>query len=88
MTKRKIEVFTAGCGMCEEVLTAIREAACSSCEVEARPMADPENAAAASEHGIRRLPAVIIDGKLADCCSSGGVDLHRLRELGLGQPAA
>lgn len=88
MTKRKIEVLTAGCGVCDEVLAAVREASCGSCEIEARPMSDSENAAAAKEHGIRRLPAVVIDGRLADCCAAGGVDLERLRELGLGQPAA
>lgn len=88
MTKRRIEVFTAGCGVCDEVLEAVRENACAACEIEARPMANPENAAAAREHGIRRLPAVVIGGKLADCCAAGGVDLGRLRELGLGQPAA
>ena len=88
MTKRRIEVFTAGCSVCDEVLETVREAACTSCQVEVRPMTEPENTEAAKRYGIRRLPAVVIDGRLAGCCDADGVDLDRLRELGLGQPAA
>jgi predicted DsbA family dithiol-disulfide isomerase len=36
--------------------------------------------------GIRSVPAVVIDGKLADCCSGRGVDVQVLRAAGLGQP--
>ena len=31
--KRRIEVFTAGCPVCEETVKQVQEAACSSCEV-------------------------------------------------------
>lgn len=34
--------------------------------------------------GTGRVPAVVIDGKLADCCKSGGVDLAVLKSMGLG----
>ena len=87
MSKRRIEVFTAGCGLCEEVVQEVRAAACDSCEVEVRSTQEDEHAQAARRYGIRRLPAVVIDGKLADCCQAGGVDLEQLRALGLGQPA-
>lgn len=36
--------------------------------------------------GINRVPAVVIDGRLADCCASGPVDAGVLRRLGLGGP--
>jgi glutaredoxin 3 len=88
MTKRRIEVFTAGCPVCEEVVAALREAACPSCQIEVRPMAEPVHAEAAASYGIQRLPTVVVDGRIADCCRSGGVDLGRLEALGLGQPAA
>jgi hypothetical protein len=32
------------------------------------------------------VPAVLIDGKLADCCAGRGVDLQVLRTAGLGRP--
>jgi len=31
--KRKIEVFTAGCPVCEPVVKTVNEMACDSCEV-------------------------------------------------------
>src|SRR6516165_10103619 len=35
--------------------------------------------------GIRSVPAVVIDGKLADCCAGRGVDETVLRAAGLGR---
>lgn len=40
--------------------------------------------ARAKDHGIHRVPAVVIDGRLADCGPTGAVDLTVLRRLGLG----
>jgi hypothetical protein len=34
----------------------------------------------------RSVPAVVIDGKLADCCTGRGPDEATLRAAGLGQP--
>jgi glutaredoxin 3 len=81
---RAIEVFSAGCACCDEALKAVKAAAFSSCNVVVRDMKDPKIAADAKRHGIKRVPAVVIDGKLADCCASGGIDLGVLRSMGLG----
>ena len=83
---RKVEIFSAGCPCCVEAIQAVTAAACPSCGVEVRDMNDPAVAAKAKEYGIKRVPAVVIDGKLADCCASGGIDLSLLQSLGLGQP--
>ena len=37
--------------------------------------------------GIHRVPAVVIDGHLADCCKGPGPDEATLRAAGLGSPA-
>jgi len=81
---RTIEVFSAGCTFCDETIQAVRAAACKNCNVVVRDMKDPNVAADAKKYGIGRVPAVVIDGKLADCCKSGGVDLGVLRSMGLG----
>lgn len=81
---RKIEVFTAGCGVCEDVVANVQAAACSSCEVEVRPMQEKRNVEAAKRYGIARLPAIVIDGQLANCCTASGVDLAALEAQGLG----
>lgn len=85
MADRKIEIFSAGCSVCEEGIQAVREAACPSCDVQVRSMNDPQAAADAKRYGVRSLPAVVIDGQLAGCCQKGGIDLAELRNLGLGQ---
>jgi hypothetical protein len=83
--KRKIEVFSAGCSACTEVIEMVKRAACPSCEVTVHDMNDINVAQRAKSLGIRSVPSVVIDGKLADCCSSRGVDEQVLRAAGLGR---
>ena len=82
-SKRKVEVFSAGCALCEEVIDVVRREAASSSEVIVRKMIDARVLARAEALGIRSVPAVVIDGKLASCCTPRGVDLQVLKnELG------
>jgi glutaredoxin 3 len=83
--KRKVEVFSAGCAMCDEVIELVKRAACPSCEVIVHNMKDINVAKRAKSLGIRSIPSVVIDGKLADCCAGRGVDEHVLRAAGLGR---
>jgi hypothetical protein len=83
---RKVEIFSAGCGVCDEIVAAVRAAACPSCKVEVLDMREPRVARRAKALGVRSLPAVAVDGKLADCCAGRGPDLDRLRDAGLGRP--
>ena len=84
--KRKVEVFSAGCPTCEETVELVKRSACSSCDVIVHDMHDMQVAKRAKELGIRSVPAVVIDGKLAACCSGRGVDERTLRSAGLGTP--
>jgi glutaredoxin 3 len=83
-SKRRVEVFSAGCALCHEVIDVVRrEAASSSSEVIVRDMMDARVLARAEKFGIRSVPAVVIDGKLASCCTGKGVDIQVLKnELG------
>jgi glutaredoxin 3 len=64
--KRKAEVFSAGCALCHEVIDVVRrEAGSSSSEVIVRDMMDARVLARAEKFGVRSVPAVVIDGKLA-----------------------
>jgi glutaredoxin 3 len=85
-TKRKIEVFTAGCGLCDETVKLVRGIACASCDVEVLDMNDATVIAKAKSYGIRRVPSVVVDGRLADCCAAGGPDEASLRAAGIGSP--
>ena len=85
--KRKIEVFSAGCPACEETIQMVNRVACPSCEVSVLDMRDKQVAARARSLGIRTVPAVVINGKLADCCTGRGPEEATLRRAGLGQSA-
>lgn len=84
--QRKVEVFSAGCPVCDEVVQLVRASACPSCDVTVLDTNNVQVAQRAKSLGISRLPAVVIDGKLADCCASGPFDLQTLQAAGLGQP--
>ncbi len=77
--KHKIEIFSAGCATCKETIDSVRKLAGTEHEVHVHDMHQHEVATRAKESGIRSLPAVMIDGKLAGCCSGRGVDEHTLR---------
>jgi hypothetical protein len=81
--KRKIEVLSAGCATCNEAIEAVRREA-GSVEVVVHDMRDIHVVRRARELGVRSVPAVVIDGRLAPCCSGRGVDIQVLKEAGLG----
>lgn len=84
--KRKIEIFSAGCPVCEETIKLVQSIACPSCEIVVLDMNRIDVAKRARQLGMRSVPAVAIDGQLADCCAGRGPDEVRLRAGGVGQP--
>ena len=84
--KRKIEIFSANCPACVEAIQTVNEIACESCEVEVLDMNEQGIAERAKQYGVRSVPAVVIDGKLADCCAGRGPDEATLRAAGVGVP--
>ena len=85
-SNRKVEVFSAGCATCQEAVETVKQAACPSCDVIVLDMHDSEVSKRAKALGVRSVPAVAIDGKLAECCTDRGVDMQVLRAAGLGRP--
>ena len=83
-TKRKVEVFSAGCPVCQTAIDLVNRLACPSCEVSVLDMNDIHVAKRARELGVRSVPAVAINGQLAACCTSAGLDEGALRAAGLG----
>lgn len=86
--KRQIEIFSAGCPVCKDTIDLVNRMACASCEISVLDMNDKEVAARATELGIQSVPAVAVNGKLAECCANRGVDESVLRAAGIGQPLA
>lgn len=83
--KRQIEIFSAGCAACQDAIDLVHSIACPSCEVSVLDMQDGAVAKRAQTLGVNTLPAVVIDGQLAECCAGRGVDADTLRRAGVGQ---
>ena len=88
MAKRAIEIFTAGCPVCDDTVKLVNSVACPSCEVtvydlnkgcETNSCRDK-----AKSYGVKRLPAVAVDGKLLECCEIGPVSVDALKAAGVG----
>ena len=84
--KRKIEIFSAGCPACQETIDLVNSIACSSCDIEILDMHKPDVAKRAKSLGIKSVPAIAVDGKLASCCADRGPSEEHLRAAGIGKP--
>jgi glutaredoxin 3 len=78
-TRRKIEVFSADCSTCKETIELVKKIAGSSHEVIIHDMHKSGVASKAKQHGVKSVPAVVIDGTLAGCCAGRGPEEHVLR---------
>ncbi len=85
MAKRKVEVFSAGCGVCDDMVKLVKSIACPSCDVTVSNMKEPDVAKRARSLGIHSVPAVVVDGNLASCCTNRGPNEADLRAAGIGQ---
>lgn len=83
--KRKVEIFSAGCPVCEETIERVNRIGCPSCEITVLDMKDSAVAHRAKSLGVQSVPAIAIDGKLAGCCVGRGLDEAALRAAGLGR---
>ncbi len=89
MAKRIVEVFTAGCPVCDETVEMVNSLSCPSCEViiydlnkgcETNVCREK-----AKEYGLKRLPAVVVDGKPVDIFSVRGITEDSLITAGIGK---
>ncbi len=90
MAKRKVEVFTSGCPLCEPVVELVNKVASLSCEVIIYDLNKGNNdnigREKAKEYGVTRVPSVAVDAKLLECCKIGTVSEQALRDASVGQP--
>ncbi len=90
ITKRRVEVFTAGCPVCEETVNLVKSLACPSCEVQVYDLregcATNECREKTTRYGITAVPAIAINGVLLDCCRRQPITAGLLKTAGIGQP--
>lgn len=85
--KRNIEVFTAGCPVCQGVVDMVKELSCENCDVKFYNLNENEGVAEAKAYGLTAVPAVAIDGNLLECCKRRPITKENLQAAGLGQPS-
>jgi len=82
--KRRVEVFTAGCPLCDETVKLVKELACPSCEVTIYDLSK-NGMDKAKEYGVNSVPTVVVDGRIAECCIRGKPNAESLKAAGIGQ---
>jgi protein-disulfide isomerase len=83
--KRRVEVFTAGCPLCDETVKLVKELACPSCEVTVCDLRE-KGMEKAREYGVNSVPTVVVDGKIAECCARKKPNREDLKAAGIGAP--
>lgn len=64
--KRTIEIFTAGCPICNETVNAVRQAVAScGCQVIEHRCSGDVCCEPAQRYGVRAVPTIVIDGQIA-----------------------
>lgn len=81
--RRRIEFFSAGCPCCDRAIAEVLSVVPVSGDVLVLDMHEPDVAARARHLGVSRVPAVVIDGELLECCDNGRIDAQALIEAGV-----
>jgi len=64
--RRRIEVFTAGCPLCKVTIELVKRAVSQcGCEVIERSFTEAAGCDQAKQYGIRTMPRVVVDGRIA-----------------------
>ena len=86
MAKRKIEVFTAGCPVCTDLVDLVKATACPDCEVTIYNLNQGQGVDEAKRYGVSAVPSVVVEGKLLECCKRAHPTEHDLKAAGIGKP--
>jgi len=63
--KRKIEVFTAGCSLCDDTLRLVKDAVAScGCGVTERRCPPQQMCEEGKAYGVRTMPTVVVNGAI------------------------
>ncbi|MGG3797957.1 thioredoxin family protein [Metabacillus fastidiosus] len=63
---KRIEIFTAGTYLCEDVIDSVKEMACSKCEIIVHDVRMSSGQKIAKTYNIESVPSIAIDKVLTD----------------------
>jgi hypothetical protein len=64
---KNIEVFTAGCYLCDETMQIVKDAKCEDCTITEYKLSKECGCGCidkSKEYGIKVVPTIVIDGKI------------------------
>ncbi len=75
--------------MCEPVAPLVKETACGNCEIMTYDLVklyeDKICLQKLEEYGVKRIPAIAVNGKLLNCCQNNAITKEDLISAGIGQ---
>ena len=87
--KRTVEIFTAGCPVCDPVVQLVKETSCDNCEITIYDLVKQCEEKTCTDkmrqYGINRVPSIVVNGELLDCCDRA-ITKQDLTNAGIGQP--
>ena len=83
--KKQIEIFTAGCPICEPVVQLVKDTASDNNKIIIHnlSMKTPNAIIGIKKYKIKHLPAIVIDGTLLSCCKNIKITKSNLLNAGL-----
>ena len=84
--KRRVEVFTAGCPVCQGVVDMVNEMACTHCDITIYNLNNDEGVDEAKAYGVTAVPSIAVNGHLLECCKRGPITKKELQAAGIGKP--
>jgi glutaredoxin len=84
--KRRVEVFTAGCPVCEGVVNMVNELACPHCEVTIYNLNNNEGVEQSQAYGVTAVPSIAVNGQLLESCKRSPITKKELQAAGIGKP--
>ncbi len=82
--KKQVEIFTAGCPVCEPVVQLVKDTAGVNCDITIHNLSEDHNDAIRKKYALTRLPSVAVDGKLIDCFKNSAITKEDLIGAGIG----
>lgn len=87
--KRQVEIFTAGCPLCDPIVKMVKEIACDECEITiydlVKQCEDKTCLIKLEEYQVKKVPAIAVNGKLLSCCENQEISREELINAGVGQ---
>lgn len=78
MKTNKVEIYVAGCPLCDETVNAVKKIITDD-EIVIHNLKEKYDSGNLNKYGINKIPAVVVNGKLLNCCEHNKMDVSLLK---------